>query len=360
MIGAAIKKDLLLVLSDRGGLLALFLMPVLFMAVFGSVFGSPDSPQAMRLPVYAAAGSEPIDNIVAEVSASPLFEVELVGSADAVREMVARRDAPAGLILPQGFNPLAGEPAELSIDRASAAQVRGMIAGELQARLARASFGVEPSAILEARTPPGLAPPAAEAGGFELSVPGNAVLFGFFLALTIAIAFLEERGGTFRRLCAAPVPRYKLLLAKLAPYFLVGLVQMAFLFGFGRLVLGMEIGGSYLALILLTCAVVLCATCLGLLIASFSGTQKQVGGIGSIALLIFGLLGGAMVPRITMPELMQTIGLATPHAWALDGYYDVILRQGSTVADILPETAALLGFAAVFAAIGAARFRFES
>jgi ABC-2 type transport system permease protein len=314
----------------------------------------------MRLPVFAAAGSEQASKIVAEVGASKLFEVERVGSAEEVREMVAHREAPAGLIVPDGFNPLAGVPAELSIDQASAAQVRGMITGELQARLARASFGVEPGAILEARTPPGLGAPAAEAGGFELSVPGNAVLFGFFLALTIAISFLEERhGGTFRRLCAAPVPRYRLLLAKLAPYFLVGLVQMAFLFGFGKLVLGMEIGGSLLALAILTCAVVLCATSLGLLIASFSGTQKQVGGIGSIALLILGLVGGAMVPRIAMPELMQTIGLATPHAWALDGYYDVILRQGSTVADVLPETGALLGFTVLFAAIGGTRFRFN-
>ena len=123
--------------------------------------------------------------------------------------------------------------------------------------------------------------------------------------------------------------------------------------------LGMKIGGSYAALAVLTTAVVVCATCLGLFIASFSGTQKQVGGIGSIVLLILGLIGGAMVPRIAMPELMQTLGLATPHGWALDGYYDVILRKGATIADILPEAGALLGFAAVFAAVGAARFRFE-
>jgi len=197
-------------------------------------------------------------------------------------------------------------------------------------------------------------------GGFEVAVPGNAVLFGFFLALTIAISFMEEKnGGTFRRLCAAPVSRGALLCSKLVPYFLVGMVQMTFLFGFGRLVFGMEIGGSHLALGTLSAAVVLCATSLGLLIASFSGTQKQVGGVGSIVLLVMGLVGGAMVPRIAMPEVMRSAGLATPHAWALDGYYDVILTEGAGVADIGVEVAALLGFALVFAVIGALRFRFE-
>ena len=37
--------------------------------------------------------------------------------------------------------------------------------------------------------------------GFQLTVPGNAVLFGFFLALTVGMAFLEERKwGTWRRI----------------------------------------------------------------------------------------------------------------------------------------------------------------
>jgi len=72
-----------------------------------------------------------------------------------------------------------------------------------------------------------------------------------------------------------------------------------------------------------------------------------------------GLLGGCMVPRALMPASMQKFGLFTPHAWALDGYYDVLVRAGAGVADVALPIAAVAGFGLAFAAIGALRFDFE-
>lgn len=68
-----------------------------------------------------------------------------------------------------------------------------------------------------------------------------------------------------------------------------------------------------------------------------------------------GLVGGAMVPRIAMPALMQLIGLATPHAWAPDAYHGVLVRAEPGLYDIALSIAALAGFASP----GALRFRFE-
>lgn len=56
---------------------------------------------------------------------------------------------------------------------------------------------------------------------------------------------------------------------------------------------------------------------------------------------------------------MQSLGLAVPHGWAPDGYYDVLVRGGTSIADVAPSLAALLVFGSAFAAIGLARFRFE-
>jgi ABC-2 type transport system permease protein len=78
-----------------------------------------------------------------------------------------------------------------------------------------------------------------------------------------------------------------------------------------------------------------------------------------VVLLVMGMLGGCMFPRLVMPPFMKTLGLGVPHGWALDGYYAVLVREGTTVADIAPSIAALLGFAALFALLGVALFRFE-
>jgi ABC-2 type transport system permease protein len=214
--------------------------------------------------------------------------------------------------------------------------------------------------LLEAKSPPGLAHPLEHITAFQVTVPGNAVLFGFFIALTTAVSFVtERRTGTWRRLLAAPVPRWKALLATLVPYFIVGLVQLTFLFGVGAVGFGMRIAGSVPALAVLSIAVVLCAVSLGLLFATFATTERQIGGVGSVVLLVMGLLGGCMFPRLIMPAFMRSVGHAVPHSWALDGYYDVLVRQDTTIADIAPSILALLAFAVVFAGVGVWRFRFE-
>ena len=214
--------------------------------------------------------------------------------------------------------------------------------------------------VLVPATPPGIRRELAGMSGFQVTVPGNAVLFGFFLALTVGMAFLEERKwGTWRRILAAPVSRAAILVGKLVPYFLVGLVQFGFLFTIGVVAFGMRIGGSVAALAVLTVAVVACATSLGLAIAAIGGSEKRMGSIGSVCLLVMGLLGGAMVPRAVMPPVMRSIGLAVPHSWALDGYTTLLVRDGAGVGDVLPQVGALVAFALVFAGFGVARFRFE-
>jgi hypothetical protein len=60
-----------------------------------------------------------------------------------------------------------------------------------------------------------------------------------------------------------------------------------------------------------------------------------------------------------MPAFMKSIGLAVPHGWALDGYYDVLVREGTSIVTVAPSVAALLCFAVVFAGVGSALFRFE-
>ena len=357
MIRAVIAKDVWLLVRDRGALISLFALPLVFILVFGSIYrGGPDRERPRPVAIWSAAGDGRGAVIAAVLGASPGFVARPVGSAEDVRRAVADEDVVAGLVIPADL----GAPIELVIDLAAPIQVRGPIEGALTAVVMRALGPAGSMPRIEARSPPDLAPPLPEASAFQVSVPANAVLFGFFLALTVAMTFAtDRRTGAWRRLLAAPVSRRRALLAALVPYYLVGVAQLAFLFGTGALVFGMEIGGSLVALIALSLALVYCAVSLGLLFASIGGSERQLGGIGSVVLLVMGILGGCMVPRMIMPSVMQSIGLAVPHGWALDGYYEILVRQGAGLAQVAPSIAALVGFGSVFAAIGAARFKFE-
>lgn len=348
MIGAAIRKDVQLLLRDRGRLLSLFLLPVVFMVVFGSMFKfGPDKGTPRPIAYWSARD--------VSIPLGEGFTPQPMPSADAVRHAVAKGDTIAGLVVP------ATGPVELVIDLAGPVQVRGPVQGALTGAVLRALAPPIPiPTLVVAKSPPGIAKPLDNVSSFQVTVPGNAVLFGFFLAMTVAMTFSSERKtGTWRRLLAAPVPRWKALVGTLVPYFVIGLVQMAFLFGLGAFVFGMHVAGSIAGLVALCVAVVVCAVCLGLAFASIGGTEKQIGSTAPVVLLVMGLLGGCMFPRLAMPPFMKSLGLVVPHSWALDGFYDVLVRQGTSLADLAPSIGALLGFAVVFAGLGLARFRFE-
>jgi ABC-2 type transport system permease protein len=357
MIGAAIRKDASLLLRDRGALISLFVLPLVFIVAFGSMFKfGPDRGKPREIPIWFAAGDESGEAIAKALEASEGFRPKRMASADAVRDAIAADDG-AGLIVP------AQGPVELVIDLGAPIQTRGALQGALTGVVMRALAPPLPAnlpPLVEPKTPPGIAKPLANISAFQVTVPGNATLFGFFIALTTAMAFLGERkSGTWRRLLAAPVPRYKALLSTLVPYFLVGVLQMTFIFAVGIVAFGMQVAGSPVALIVLSLSVTLCAVSLGLLFAAIATTETQLGGVGSVVLLVMGMLGGCMFPRLVMPPFMKTLGLGVPHGWALDGYYAVLVREGTTVADIAPSIGALLGFAVVFAGLGVALFRFE-
>jgi ABC-2 type transport system permease protein len=358
VIGAAIRKDVWLLLRDRGALVSLFVLPIAFIVVFGFMFGGGgDGGKPRPIAIWHAPGDARGEAIARALAETPGFQPRPLASAEAVRAQVAGEDVIAGLVIP----PDRAQPVELAIDLGAPAQVRGPIQGALTGAVMRAVAPAPPGPpLVEARTPPGIAKPLREASSFQVTVPGNAVLFGFFIALTVAMAFTtERRTGTWRRLLAAPVPRWKALVATLVPYGLVGACQLAFLFGIGALAFGMQVAGSPVALAALSLAVVYCAVCLGLLMASIGGSERQLGGIGSVILLVMGMLGGCMFPRLLMPPFMQKLGLGVPHGWALDGYYAVLVRQDTTIADIAPQIAALLGFGTGFALLGILLFRFE-
>jgi ABC-2 type transport system permease protein len=363
MIRATLQKDVRLLLRDRGALLSLFALPIIFIVVFGSMFGGgADRDKPRALPVWYAEGDVRAQGILAAIQAAGAFTPQRKATADEVRALVAKEKAPAGLVFPAGLDPAVGQPIELVIDQAAPLQLRGPIEGSLAAIATRALHPEQaPQApVLVARTPPGIAPPLSGITGFQITVPGNGVLFGFFIALTVAISFAEERrSGTWRRLLASPVSRASALISKLLPFAVIGLGQLTFLFGLGALLFGMRVAGSIPALVALSCAVVLCSTSLGLAMASLGGTEKQLGGVGSVMLLVMGLLGGCMLPRLIMPPFMQSLGKIVPHAWALDGYYTLLVRSGTGLVDVAPQIGALLAFAAGFALFGVWRFRFE-
>lgn len=194
---------------------------------------------------------------------------------------------------------------------------------------------------------------------FQQNVPGFTIYGLFWIVNLMAASVLQEkRDGTFRRLLVAPMNPAVMLAGKLVPYYIINLVQLVIMLGASSLLFGMSLGHSGAGLVVVSLAAAATATGLGVLVSALARTEAQVSGITIILLLTLSALGGCFVPRFFMPGWLKTIGLVTPHAWALDAYQDLLVR-GYGLLEVLPKVGGLAAFAIVFFTIGVWRFRFE-
>jgi len=192
----------------------------------------------------------------------------------------------------------------------------------------------------------------------EQNVPGYTIFGVFFIVLTLASSFIQEKNdGTFQRILTAPLSKTALLVGKLLPYYLVNLIQIVLMFAVGVFIFDLYLG-SIAGLLLVSLALSAAANGLGLLVAALGRTEAQVNGLAVLLAIILSALGGMMVPVFVMPGFMQTLAQFTPHAWALAGYHDVMIR-GLGVRDVLGEAGVLLLFAGLFFLVAWWRFRFD-
>ncbi len=160
---------------------------------------------------------------------------------------------------------------------------------------------------------------------YQTIVPSYTVLFTYFLVMIMAGSFLAEReAGTMRRLQSMPVSSAELIVGKTLPFFFISLGQGTLLFLAGKVLFGMSWGRHAAWLPAVIICTSLSATCLGLLIATIVRTTSQVSTFATLIILIMAGISGCFMPRAWLPPAMQQISLATPHAWALIAYNQLL------------------------------------
>lgn len=409
---ASTAKELKILARDRGTLIRLFLLPLMFITVMslalGKMYRRPGEGM-LKLPVVVEDRSPHADDLLAALSAvKGGLEVEAVdatGRAGAL-ELVKHGKRVAVLVVPSGFGDalaqssptsltLFTDPGQVLATTTVMAAVRGSLArvqGEamrtrgidallypiqeavarlpaedralidlagLRAVALKRSRQATEQPLVDLRTESVGPAQARPPGVYEQNVPGYAVMFMFFIVSHVAGSVMsEKRAGTLRRLTMAPVSKAELLLGKIVPNFLAGLVQAAVLFTIGHFVFGMTTGNDLAGLVLISAAVAAAATGLGILVAALATTDEQVSGLATLLIVTLAALGGSMVPLFVMPDFMQAVARLTPHAWALLGYQKLLVG-GGTLLDVLPNVAVLAAFASTCFAVAVWRFRFE-
>jgi ABC-2 type transport system permease protein len=191
------------------------------------------------------------------------------------------------------------------------------------------------------------------------SFAGMGVQFILFAGIELGVGLLlARRMGLWKRLRAAPVSRTLLLGSRIASGALTSLVLLAIIYAAAIAVFGVRIEGSVIGFVGVALAFSLLTASFGLLIAALGRTPEATRGLAIFATLLMVMLGGAWVPTFVFPAWLQTVSLAVPTRWAVDGL-DAMTWRGMGASAALAPIGVMLAFTAVFAALAVWRFDWE-
>jgi ABC-2 type transport system permease protein len=190
-------------------------------------------------------------------------------------------------------------------------------------------------------------------------VPGLiVVLVTTVLVLQTANTLVKEReNGTYEQLIVSPIRKIELMIGKIAPWALIGALQILLISTIGIVVFQIPFRGSALLLMVASLLYVSCALGMGLIIsarASSVDSANQMAGL--IAFLPTFMLSGFVFPISSMPFVLQGISYCFPGR-----YFMVITRtiflKGGGLEVLWPQMLALTIFAVVIITLAASMYR---
>jgi ABC-type multidrug transport system permease subunit len=189
-------------------------------------------------------------------------------------------------------------------------------------------------------------------------VPGlvGVILQLVTMTLTAFAIVREKEHATLEQLMMTPVSRFGLMLGKLLPYAVVGVVEATTVVFLMVFLFNVPVAGSLLLLAALTLLFMMSTLGLGLLISTAANNQNEALQMSFLVILPSILLSGYVFPQETMPTPIWVIGQIVPVTYFIRILRGIILRDAGFM-DLWHNAVVLAGFAVVV--IGAASLRFR-
>jgi len=346
MFSVMIKKEFLLVLRDKHALMALFVMPAIFIVIMSIAMRDQFNTKNLAFTLVIKENNTTNDtkNLLQNLQKDTTFHL-----------VQDESQAEFSIVLPNGYEnnvsiklPLYihGSLRESKIKAFQAlfskyiytlrlkSMTKGMeeIAPEKVKQVEALNFSAESLYSLSYQNQK-MIPNAT-----QQSVPAWIVFGMFFIIIPMSTIYINERKqNTLLRLHSMNVSLLGMTLTKSIPYFIINQLQVWIMIAVGMFIVPffdtppLEINGSLGAIIEVSIGLSLSAIGISTLIAVSANSSEQATTIGGISNILLGAIGGVMVPKFIMPESMQKIAELSPMSWGLDGFLDIFLTGADSI-----------------------------
>ncbi|MBQ4023258.1 MAG: ABC transporter permease [Prevotella sp.] len=172
------------------------------------------------------------------------------------------------------------------------------------------------------------------------------LMCGFLPALNIVG---EKEAGTIEQMNVTPVSKWAFILAKLIPYWLIGLFIVTICLILAWAIYGITCQGPLWLVYLLAMLLALFFSSFGLIVSNYSDTMQQAIFVMWFFVVCLLLLSGLFTPTRSMPDWSYATTYVNPMHYFIDAIRTVFVRGGS-FGDIAHQVLALLAFALLMGA----------
>ena len=363
---AMIIKEALQLRRDRLTFAMMFIVPIVQLVLFG--FAINADPKGLPTAVLVSEHSELSRSILAAIGSTGYFTITREAATEAEADALLQRgDVQFVITIPgdltkkliRGENPQiaveadATDPATTGPAMNAVTQaVNQTLARELRGPLATQRPKDAPvEVVLHKRYNP------AGITRYNI-VPG---LLGVILTMTMvmmtALAVTRERErGTMENLLAMPVKPIEVMIGKIAPYVLIGGVQVAVIVIMAKLLFGVPFVGSFWLFAVATLLFITINLAIGFAFSTLAQNQLQAMQMSFFFMLPSILLSGFAFPFRGMPGWAQVIGEAIPATHFLRIVRGLMLK-GATAAQMSEELAVLVLMLVIVMAVAISRYR---
>ena len=363
---AMIVKEFTQMLRDRLTFAMVLGIPILELLLFGFAINS--DPRHLPAMVRMADNGPQGRTLLAALKNSTYFEFRgEVHSEREARDVLARNQAQFVINIPQNFSRdlLRGDRPALLVeadatDPATTGNALGSLATLVNSALALDFKGAldylnGSDGPVDVRVHALYNPEAVTQYNI---VPG---LLGVILTMTMVmitgLAITRERErGTMENLLSMPTRPSEVLIGKIAPYIIVGYLQVGVILVSAHFIFHVPMVGSILLLLASTFVFILANLSLGITISTIARNQTQAMQMTFFVFLPSILLSGFMFPFRGMPHWAQWLGEMLPLTHFLRIVRGILLK-GNGVADVAVDLWPLAVFAAIVLTIGIKRYR---
>ncbi len=354
-VWALVRKEFYQIIRDPSCILISFVLPLILLFLYA--YGVSLDMNHLKVGLVLEDNTREANSFAESLTNSPYFEVTKAKDRREIEEKIVAGTIRGLVVVPSYFTTflkLNGEIAPIQVisdgsEPNTATFIQNYVQGayskwQIQEAISR---GEKVSSLI-------LPQPRfwynEELESRNFLIPGSLAIIMTLIGtlLTALVVAREWERGTMEALMATPVTIFELVIAKLIPYFLLGLTSMTLMTLIAILFLNVPLRGSLFVLEIVSSAFLFTACLLGLLISTLSKNQMIASQASIVsAFLPAFILSGFLFEIASMPKIIQLITYLIPARYFVTCLQTIFLT-GNVWAVLIPNTLIMLFIGSLF------------